>query len=241
MGFLTGPALAFVNSLPNDVRNSYKKLITALWERFNYTEAQATRELARAKQKPFEPAELFAEKILRLVNRAYSVPAGYTTDQQAKIKMRMFINGLRKDTKRVIDRLAVKPKTMKEALEAVREEERLQDDEKELDELTREQLDALINKKIAGQINNISFNRSNSYPNLQYDHEEFFSSEEQDFDQYEEEIPDPYDNNENTYLTEDVDPYPDDECDHSCPDPNCDCHCHQFQSHDSSYGLSNNN
>uniref|UniRef100_A0A1I7ZZZ8 RNA-directed DNA polymerase n=1 Tax=Steinernema glaseri TaxID=37863 RepID=A0A1I7ZZZ8_9BILA len=179
MAYLRGPALSFVNSLPKEIKCEYEPLLSALHERFSLSEAQATRELAKARQKPLEAVEIFADRVARLVNRAYAVSAGYTVAQQDKIKLRYFLNGLQKEIKRVTDRLANPPETMQEAIEAARKEELLQQDEKDLDAMSRDEISALIEKTVSAQVNNITLQQppSNEPPPARYlpskDHHEY--------------------------------------------------------------------
>uniref|UniRef100_A0A1I8AFP7 Retrotrans_gag domain-containing protein n=1 Tax=Steinernema glaseri TaxID=37863 RepID=A0A1I8AFP7_9BILA len=166
LGFLTGPALTFVNSLPDTTKNSYQGLIKALSQRFNYSETQALRELSRCKQKPLQPIETFADKVSRLVLTAYPADAGYSAPQQEKIKVQTFISGLHKDTRRVLERLLIRPSTLQEALVAALEEERLQEDEKHTEEISREEINAIIDKKLTEQVNNMAIsNQSSSFRN----------------------------------------------------------------------------
>uniref|UniRef100_A0A1I7YI09 Retrotrans_gag domain-containing protein n=1 Tax=Steinernema glaseri TaxID=37863 RepID=A0A1I7YI09_9BILA len=137
VGFLVGPALTFKNNLPDDVKNSYKKFTKALAERFNLTESQATRELARAPQKPLEPAEMFAERISQAIPQLSAI----------KLKFACFLTALEKKSSASLTGQAD------------------HEDEKELDELSCEQLSALIDKKITEQVNNISLDRPNFYRN----------------------------------------------------------------------------
>uniref|UniRef100_A0A1I7Z876 Retrotrans_gag domain-containing protein n=1 Tax=Steinernema glaseri TaxID=37863 RepID=A0A1I7Z876_9BILA len=147
MAFLTGPALSFVNGLPDQNKSTYKDLIKALADRFDLSEQQAMRALAKARQKPLEAAEQFAERVSRLVNRAYAEGNGYKADLREKIKIKSFVSGLRKDTKKVLDRQPAKFATLDQAIQAARNEERLQEEEQHLEELSRDQIDELIKRE----------------------------------------------------------------------------------------------